>query len=229
MINFTTKIIRTLPSADEFTKQINFGTALGLTNTAKHAQKAVMHALGDTFTLRGQWFNESMKYGIKVKMARPNDLQAQVFTQAHWLKIHEEGGTKTGSGNDLGIPVTRTGPNGEAPGLRRGRDKTAKIPLSQFPRAIRDLPRSFILNTKNGRVLFQRKGKGKRSKIVALYNLEPKAKIKKQSTFYDPIKDVVLKHRAKYIEEGIAKAFATGGLMRGRKGEYGPRFSKIKV
>lgn len=218
MLALKAKITKMPFTPAEVMKQVNFGTALGLTNTAKHAQKAVMHALGDTFTLRGQWFNQSMKYGIKIKMARKDDLKAAVFTDADWLVIHEKGGTKTAThGGSLAIPTENV-----------RRNKRMIIPRAQRPKALREKG-TFVLNTKNGRVLFQRKYKGKRAKIVALYNLEPRARIKKQSTFYEPIEKVVKSEMKGYISAGISKAFATGGSKRGRIGEYGPRFGKIKV
>lgn len=190
-------------------KQINFGTALGLTNTAKEGQKAVMKSLGDTFTLRGQWFAQSNKYGIRIKMARRDDLSAEIKTAADWLAIHEKGGDKTPrSGSSIAVPTAEV-----------RRNKRMIIAKAQRPNALRD-KRTFVLNTKNGRVLFQRKFKGKRSKIVALYNLEPRVKVKKQSTFYEPIQEVVKKKLKDNIRDGIAKAFATGGLSRGRIGKY---------
>jgi hypothetical protein len=211
-MNIRTRLINNMPSGAEMTKQVNFGTALGLTNTAKTGQKAVVEALGDKFTLRGQWFQQSNKYGIRIKMARPNDLVAEVKTQADWLKLHETGGDKTPrSGGSIAVPTAEV-----------RRNKRMIIPKGQRPNALRD-KRTFILMTKNGRVLFQRKGKGKNSKIVALYNLEPRVHIKKTSTFYEPIEKVVKSDLKNNIREGIMKAFRTGGSLRGRIGTYGPR------
>lgn len=198
-----------MPDLREISKQIDFGTALGLTNTAKEGQKAVMKALGDTFTLRGGWFNQSNKYGIRIKMARRDDLAAEVRTAAEWLALHETGGDKTPrSGRSIAVPTDEV-----------RRNKRLIIAKSQRPAALRG-KNTFVLNTKNGRVLFQRKGKGKKSRIVALYNLEPRVKIKKQSTFYEPIQQVVRTRLKENIRLGIHKAFATGGPTRGRIGKY---------
>jgi hypothetical protein len=211
-MKITARVIKNF-SPNEIIKQVNYGTAVGLTNTAKDGQTAVLKALGDTFTLRGQWFKQSMKYGIRIDMARKDKLQAAVKTAADWLEIHEKGGIKTSSaGHDLAIPT------GEV-----RRNKRMIIPTAQRPRALREKKGIFILQTKNGRVLFQRKGKGKNSKIVALYNLEPRARIKKASTFYEPIEKVVKRNLAGNIKAGIAKAFATGGSQRGRIGAYSKR------
>lgn len=209
MLGFSTKIVQRPPAVAEIMKQINFGTALGLTNTVKEGQKAVLQALGDTFTLRGQWFKQSMKYGIRIDMATRDKRQAAVKTDADWLEVHEKGGTKTPrSGSNLAIPTENV-----------RRNKRLIIPKAQRPNALRE-KNTFVLQTRNGKVLFQRKGKGKRSKIVALYNLEPRARIKRKSTFYEPIQKVVKNRLTANIRAGIAKAFATGGSQRGRIGKY---------
>lgn len=212
MIDFQIRKIKDLIPAAEINKQITFGSALGLTNTAKEGQTAVQKSLGDTFTLRGNWFAQSSKFGIRVKPAKKDNLKAEVTTAADWLKIHETGGIKAGQGGHrLAIPTDNV-----------RRNKRLIIPRAQRPKALKD-KRTFVLQTKNGAVLFQRKGKGKNSKIVALYNLEPKARIPKRSTFFEPIREVVRKRLSVNIRDGIRKAFATGGSNRGRMGSYGPR------
>jgi hypothetical protein len=203
--------IRLRPDFAEIAKQLDFGTALGLTNTAKQGQEAVVKALGDTFTLRGGWYLQSNKYGIRIVPARKDKLESHITTAADWLELHEDGGTKTAEHGRLAIPTDNV-----------RRNKRLVIPRGQRPAALRG-KRTFVLQTKHGAVLFQRKGKGKRSKIVALYNLEPKAQIKKQSTFYEPIENVVDKNLAENILAGIEKAFATGGVKRGRVGGYGSK------
>lgn len=221
MIPISLKLIQSPPSAAEIYKQTMFGTALGLTNTAKQAQKAVMHALGDTFTLRGQWFNQSQKYGIKIRPATKTNVEAVIGTAADWLAIHETGGIKTGrGGHRLAIPTENV----------RRRKSTGIIPTAMKPKALKLKGRTFIIQTKNGAVLFERKYKGKRSKIVALYNLEPRARIRKQSTFYEPIDMVVKKYLNENVIAGIVKAFATGGSMRGRSNtSYSPRTKRFMM
>lgn len=205
------RLVERPPLVAEIVKQLRFGVALGLTNTAKEGQKAVMKSLGDTFTLRGGWFNESNKYGIKIKMATKDSQEAEVRTRADWLEIHEAGGTKKpASGGRLAIPTSEV-----------RRNKKNIIAKANRPSALRG-KRTFIIKTSKGDVLFQRKGRKKKSRIVALYNLEPRAEIKKQSTFFEPLDDVVKKHLDKNIEWGIKKAFATMNT-RGRVGSYSKR------
>jgi len=54
------------PDMTGIMKQVNFGTAKGLTDTAKQGQAAVVGAIKGTFTTRGNWFNQNMKHGIKI-------------------------------------------------------------------------------------------------------------------------------------------------------------------
>ena len=83
------------------------------------------------------------------------------------------------------------------------------IPRAQRPAQLRG-KNTFVEKTKSGEtVLFRRVGRGKSQKIVALYILEPKVRIRKQSTFYEPIKRIVARNLDTNIRAGIQKALAT--------------------
>lgn len=187
-------IVKKIGDLKMIPKQIRFGTAVGLTKTAQAGQKASQDAIKSTFTVRGNWTNASNKFGIRITPAKRDNLVAQVKTAADWLALHETGGVKTPRGKRLAIPTDNV-----------RRNKKLIIPRAQRPAALRN-KRTFVLNTKSGPVLFQRKFKGKRSQLVALYNLEPKAQIKKQSTFYEPIAIAVRKTLDENIRREIVKA-----------------------
>lgn len=176
-------------------RQIDFGTAVGLTKTAKQAQDAVVSSLKSTFTLRGNWFEQRNKFGIKITPARKDKLQAEVKTAADWLEAHEEGTDKTGQGR-LAIPTDQV-----------RRNKRMIIPRGQRPKGLAS--KAFILETKKGPVLAQRLMKGKRKGLIILYGLEKTVKIKKRSTFHEPIQKVVKSNLKDNIRTGIAMAFAT--------------------
>lgn len=214
MIPVRVKLEKPPPNAAKIMKQINFGVATGLTKTAKEGQKASHGALRGTFTLRGNWYAQSNKFGIKVKPAKRDDLSAEVRTQADWLELHEKGGTKTARGGTLAIPQTAIRPRGS----------TKKIVTRLKPR---NLKRTFVIKTKSGPVLFQRvntyirhqgptlKGGPTRrrkrtgSDIQAVYSFEPRARIRKQSTFFKPIDTVVRRRLRTNIDAAVNKAFAT--------------------
>lgn len=185
-------------TGERFDKQIPFAVALALTSTAKDAQSEVQKSLEGAFTLRNNWHKPSNKFGIRVKTAKKTDLVASVHTEADWLELHEDGGTKTPTkGKELAIPTENV-----------RRNKRQMIQKSQRPGALRG-KRDFVLNTKKGRVLYQRRGKGKRSKLVALYNLEPRAIIRKQSTFFEPIERTVARVLQSNFNDALERAYAT--------------------
>jgi hypothetical protein len=196
MINLSSKITQAPPSADKIYKNIQFGTAMGLTQTAKDGQSAVLSSLKSTFTLRNDWAQPSNKFGIKIKAATKDNLSAEVRTMADWLKPHEEGGIKHAQSGRLAIPTDNV-----------RRNKRLIIPRNQRPKGLAG--KAFVLMTKKGPVLAQRISRGKRKGLIVLYGLETSARIKKQSTFYDPLKKVVAARLNINIEAGIQKALDT--------------------
>ena len=160
-------------------KQLPFAIAKGLTQTAKDAQAAVIGELPQKFTVRGNWSKPSNKFGIKVKAATKTKQVAEIGTNADWLALHETAGIKTPKGTNIAIPTSNV-----------RRTKRQIIQRSQRPRNLRG-KRDVVLQTRSGAVLYQRKYKGKRSKLVPLYNLERRAKIRKNSPVIEPTKRIV--------------------------------------
>lgn len=197
MIPISMKLVERPPSAAEIFKQITFGTAVGLTNTAKDAQKASVDAIKSTFTTRGTWFQQNMKHGIKITPATKANLQAAVHTLADWLEIHEKGGTKTPRGRNLTVPSFAIRPRGSRKIIR----------AAQRARALLASGKAFILDTPKGEVIARQRGRGGRLEV--LYGLEPQVKIRRQSTFFDPIDRTVKRRLHPNIEAGIKRAFAT--------------------
>ncbi len=215
MIPLSVKIQNRPPSAAKIDKNLRFGIAKGLTKTAKEGQSAVLGALPGTFTLRGNWTKPSNKFGIRIRPAKPADLSAEVKTAADWLEIHEKGGTKKARSGRLAIPTENV-----------RRNKRDIITRSNRPAALRG-KKTFVLKTSRGDVLYQRRKTGIRyqgplrsggvtrrlkktgSELVALYNFEPSVRIRKRSTFYEPIGKVVQRRGRRNIEEGMRSAIAT--------------------
>lgn len=189
MISFSVKT-----SKVDFIKpaQVSKIAALALTKTAQDAQTAVIGSLPKNFTIRTPWWKKTSKFGIKVKPAEKSDATptAEVGTNADWLALHEEGGTKkrTGSGKNLAIPTTN---------VRR-----TKRDIIQKGSRPRRLKRAFVMQLKDGRkALFQRKGKRKKSTIKFMYLLQPRANIKERDTVIDPAVKSIGKsiHRNFYV------------------------------
>lgn len=175
-------------------KQLPFGIARGLTKTVKGAQSEILSTVPREFTVRGNWLKPSNKFGIKIKPATKRDLTAEVGTNADWLKLHESGGTKKPSGSNIAIPTVNV-----------KRTKRDIIRRAQRPNALRG-KRDVVLKTKKGAVLFQRKFKGKRSKLVPLYNLESRARIRQNSTVKKPGLKFIRRHLVRNISESLNDA-----------------------
>lgn len=176
-------------------KQLPFATALALTRTIQDAQTDVVSDLPNEFTLRGSWFKPRTKFGINIRPAKKDNLVAYIGTNAPWIEIQEEGGKKKPAGKMLAIPTAN---------IRK--KPTQRIGLGRLPRKLK---RTFVINTKSGPVLFQRKGKGKRSKIFAVYVLEPDANVKKVAPIYDPTVKTVERVWDKNFISAFEKAIAT--------------------
>lgn len=176
-------------------KQINFAAARALTETAKQSQDASIKAIQATFTTRGKWYLPSNRYGVKVRAARKENLEATVGTAADWLSLHETAGTKTPRNNYLAVATSNV--------RRTKRDIIVK---SNRPR---NLKRSFVMTTKRGiHVLFQRFGRA-RGDIRAMYILIPRARIKKDSTVVAITEKVVMRRFASLYDKALREALAS--------------------
>jgi len=197
------------PDFAKIAKNVRFGTAVGLTKTAKAAQAASIASINATFTVRGNWVRPSNKFGIRITAAKPDKLEAAVKTAADWLATHETGGErKPRSSSAFAVPTEN---------IRR--NKRQIIPEAQKPKGLKN---TFVIETRKGPVLYQRVfankagkyttrrlKKGLGSKIVPVYGLERTVKIKKNSTFYEPVKKTVDAELGKNIRREILNALAT--------------------
>lgn len=190
-------VITNWPSAEKMEKQIRFGTAVGLTRTAQDAQGAVVERLKDQFTLRNKWFEKSNRFGIKVRAAKPAAMEAEVYTLADWLPIHEEGGDKRPQRRFVAVPTSNV-----------RRTKKGIIRKALRPK---NLVRSFLITTKKNNVpiIFQRRGKGAKSDIFAMYVLRPFTKIRKAGTFLAAASKKIREVRDEHVRKEIAKAIAS--------------------
>jgi hypothetical protein len=175
-------------------KHVTFALAATLTTVAKEAQAGSIAAIEETFTVRNTWNKPSNAMGIKVLPASKDDLTAAVATRADWL--HEETRPKIPFGNYIAIPTKNV-----------RRSKRDIIQKGQRPKRLR---RAFVLKTKHGTaMLFQRRGRGKRGELVAMYTLIPRALIREQSTLVEPTVEVFEKRFDPLCEQQLRKALAT--------------------
>lgn len=179
-------------------KQVRFAVAVALTQTAKEAQKTVLADIGSTFTLRNNWSQPSSAVGIKALPATKTDLSAAVVTKADWLIEHETGEDKVPEGRHLTVPSANV--------RRTKRDIVARV---QRPRALRN-KRDVVLPLKGGGLgLFQRRGRGKGSKLVFLYTMTRRARIRRQPTVVEPTVQTFEKKFDRLLEKSLRAAFRT--------------------
>lgn len=196
------------PDFAKIAKNVRFGTAVGLTKTAKASQAASIAAVKSTFTVRGNWLQPSNKFGIRITPATPEKLESAVRTAADWLATHETGGERKPRGSAFAVPTEN---------IRRNQRQI--IPKAQRPKGLKN---TFVIQTRKGPVLFQRLfankagkyttrrlKKGLGSTIVPVYGLERTVKIKKESTFFEPVKKTVDAELGKNIRREILNALAT--------------------
>ena len=154
----TSKFESNMPTAQKLVKQINYGTAVGLTRTAKEGQAAVQGALRGKFTIRNAWLTNS-PIAIKITPATQATQFAEVYTKAPFMQRQDEGGEKIPYKNYLAIPII--------PFARPS--KNALIPKRNLPS---NLKNAFILTTKTGKkILCVRTATGRQGRRGALSSL----------------------------------------------------------
>jgi hypothetical protein len=176
-------------------KQITFALAQTLTGVVKEAQGEAISNIESTFTVRNNWDQPSNAMGIKALPATKHDLSAALVTRADWLIQHESGEDKVPDGKSLAVPSGNV-----------RRTKRDMIQKSQRPKALRG-KRDVVLPLQGGGMgLFQRKGRNANSKLVFLYALAKRARIRKQPTVIEPTVKVVEKKFDKLFFANLKKA-----------------------
>jgi hypothetical protein len=196
MIDVRVKVTSGL-TPPQFVKQLKFATASALTQVAKEGQAASIKAIESTFTIRNNWDKPTNRFGVKVTPAKKDNLVSEVYTLADWLDLHEESGVKQPTKKWIAIPTKNV-----------RRTKREIIQKGQRPAGLRGKG-DVVLKTKTGKtVLFQRKGKGKKERLIPMYYLVPMAKIRKRSTVFAPVEAVFNKRFGTIFNEQLEKALA---------------------
>jgi hypothetical protein len=211
MIRTYIKILQKPPGAAAINKQLDFGTAVGLTKNAKRGQTGVVGATKGTFTTRGAWFEQQNKFGIRVKSATPKNLAAEIRTNADWLQKQKEGGHIPATKDVRTFHYRYNGVRYIAvplPALRpKGSTKVLSRPF--WASTIRKKKGTFVVKSKSGNlVVMNRFGPG-HGDVVALFTLISEETIKPKDTFYKPIQNQVDRYLGHDISEGIEFALRT--------------------
>jgi hypothetical protein len=120
-------------------RQIPYAAAISLTRTAQELQDEIRKGMPSAFTLRRQWVVQ----GIRIKSARKDFLQAEVYSRDPFMTLQETGGTKTSIhkrvwdyGEYLAIP------------LDARRTKSDIVQKADWPE---NLIKPFVLTARDGR------------------------------------------------------------------------------
>lgn len=187
-------------------RQVAFAASRAINETARQAQDSAIRAIQATFTTRARWFQPSNRFGVRVKPSRKDDLEATISTAADWLVPHETGGVKRArSGKDLAIAIVGTG--GARPRF------SSKLRANLKPRALGS--QAFVIKTKNGPVLFYRRGK--RQRLTPLFAIEHSARIRKRSTVVEPTVKVFARRFDRNFDKALREALATASPGGGRE------------
>lgn len=187
----------------EIDKNTRFALASSLTLTAKEIQSATIKKIESSFTIRNNWDKPTNALGIRIKPATKEKLEAWIGTAADFLEkfVREPEGSivlKLPQGEFLAIPTSNV-----------RRTKKDIIRATQRPQRLRG-KRDIVLPMQSGKgfVLFQEQGRGVNRKLVALYLLVRRAKIREKDVLFGPAKTTFERRFAKIYEGQLKKAFA---------------------
>lgn len=176
-------------------RQIPFAISSGLTDTAEDIRDAEVKHLLAVFDVRGNWWKENRRYGLRYKAARKTKPVAEVYTRAHWLFDHVHGGTRSESGKRRGVPKSAS--------IRR--TQTGSIRMSDRPLRI---PKSYKIPISGGKSLLLRRKQGGMDPEL-MYLLIPRARIKKRFYFYETAHRTARKVGQKNFDKALDRAIRT--------------------
>lgn len=168
---------------EDIPKQVRFAMSQAINDGAKLAQThEIEKQLPSKLTVRSAWWKPGTKFGVNLKpFATRENLRAVLGSQADWLRLQEEGGTKKASGHRLAIEA------GARPSDR------AVLPKKLKPRqllASKAKGKGFIIQTKSGPAIFVRQG----GQLKLMYMLETSAKVPAVLKFFESCQAVYLEN-----------------------------------
>ncbi len=207
-------------------KQVRFATAKSLTRVAQASQVEVQKRIVKEFNTTKKWWSKGSPTGIKIKMAKTNNLEAEVFTGRlnTWLHRHEFGKARMAKGRSLVIPAYKKSmgsPDKADPkfsGIKPATWKKAKGVSSAIAKwgkggsAKRKYPKVFMgkkARTK-GMVFIKRKAGDGRPKLLFTTHLRTTKPMRKRLRMRETIEHTVEKQFPKIWAREIASAIASG-------------------
>lgn len=181
-------------------KQIPYGTMVGINKLALEAQSDTENRLvKEKFTLRTPWYKHGNRFGFNISFANKEKLEATMGSRADWLKLQEDGGTKTPTASqNIAIPEREN----------LGISPDQKIAKGERPRAITNLDGIFYKKMPSGTEGIWAREPGSRTPKL-LYLFRKSAQVKARFDFVRTETELVTKRYDAIINTEIANAIAT--------------------
>lgn len=176
--------------------QVPFVVASSLTRTAQEAQKHIQQAIPNRFNVTKKWWLKQQPTGIKITPATKQRWIAEVYTNAYFASLQEDGGTKTPfKGSRIAVPSAQV--------------KAAKQRRSGGVREVAGRPRTFFATTNTGKTGVYRRRTKKRYPIELLYTFTPTARIERRFGFVTLAQQSVERHFRRIFMEQLQRALRT--------------------
>lgn len=203
MLNITDggTIATTIYYVQKIKSQVPFATMSGLNQLALEAQADTENRLvKEKFTLRTPWYKHGNKFGFNINFAKKDNLEAKLGTQADWMKLQEDGGTKTPtSTKNVAIPEREN----------LGISPDQKLAKGEKPRAITSLSGVFYKKMPSGTEgIWERTGNN-RFPIKLLYLFKQSASIKARFEFVKTETALVQKRYSPVMQAALINAIAS--------------------
>lgn len=188
------------------TKNFEFSVRKALTRTAKDAQTQVRASLPSRFKIRRTWVPK----GIRIKPSTPSDPTAWVYSIDEFMSRQEDGSDKVPKNDKyLAIPLASV-----------RRTKADIISQAALPMKIPNMLQGrggqqvASITTKQGeKFMVKLKGKrsrGKENRLIFLYSLRNRAKMKPRLGLVNTTLNVVKLVFGERLEEAIRETIARG-------------------
>lgn len=196
---------------DVVARQLPYAARLAVNATATGLQAAQLTEQAKRFTIRRPQF---ARLSLKVTFAKSGELTSRVGyadlggqpTSDMWTQ-HEPGTIKRPrQGRSIAVPVN----------VRR--TKRDLISAANRPRALLDKSgRTFVADDGTDRVIVQRRGRGKSSSTVVLYELKRQVALRPRLGFAGFARAYVGRTLPREVQAGLAKALASARWDGGRR------------
>lgn len=190
-----------IPRLDSIGKQTRFALSVAINNTLKEAQAATLEkTLPDAFTLRSRgqpWHKPGGKFGFNIRpFATKTSLSGTLGSQADWLRLQEEGGTKKISGHRVAVEV------GARP------SETSVLPVALKPRRLlaRKKKGGFIINKPGKSLIYTRTGP---TALRLMYALKQSTHVAPRLKFEAKTAEIVRAAFESHFARAFANALAT--------------------